>query len=444
MASPYMARPFRYVGWWVVGVGAAAGVALGTSFPIGMIVAFAVGAGSAAIVHLLFGSPAGRLTLDQVAGALADLGVDATASARRRWSPAAWRVAFCGGAGRALAAGQDHGRDAWTVSCSPPSGPRVVPGRRAAPCPGSPPAGRAEAFVTLLAERAGVSVLPVVAAGMASQRDALLVTEITGRPLRRSIPTRSATSSCRAAGANAGSSTPWGSRIDGLDGARIVVRSDGATGLRRLGAGRRWPPTTTTSRSTAHGSWSRPRWPWGRNAPPRPRWPRSGATRSPRCSPWCSRRRLERPTRRAQGAGLGPRRPAEGLRRGVGRRAPEAAQLRRVSLQSIRRVLPHRAGRHCDHLHRGRRRGGQPDRRVQGADLEWLAAATLSRRSSRGPGRRHPRRLVPAAPLRAVLMLEYAIQFIALAVPARPPGSPSTCASSGATASRAAARSPSA
>jgi len=35
--------------------------------------------------------------------------------------------------------------------------------------------------VTLLAEREGVPVLPVVAAGMATKRDALLVSEITGR-----------------------------------------------------------------------------------------------------------------------------------------------------------------------------------------------------------------------------------------------------------------------
>ena len=47
MASPYMARPLRYVGRAVVGVGAVAGIALGTSLPIGMVAAFAVGIGSA-------------------------------------------------------------------------------------------------------------------------------------------------------------------------------------------------------------------------------------------------------------------------------------------------------------------------------------------------------------------------------------------------------------
>ena len=90
MASPYLARPFRYLGRVVVGVGALAAIALETAFPIGMVAAFAVGIGSAAIVHLLFGSPAGRLTLDQVADALADLGVEAAGCARRRWSPAGW------------------------------------------------------------------------------------------------------------------------------------------------------------------------------------------------------------------------------------------------------------------------------------------------------------------------------------------------------------------
>ncbi|HSO52791.1 MAG TPA: hypothetical protein VL330_08595, partial [Actinomycetes bacterium] len=55
VASPYMARPFRYLGRSVVGIGALAGIALGTSLPIGMVAAFAVGIGSAAVVHLLSG-----------------------------------------------------------------------------------------------------------------------------------------------------------------------------------------------------------------------------------------------------------------------------------------------------------------------------------------------------------------------------------------------------
>ncbi|HSO56161.1 MAG TPA: hypothetical protein VL330_26235 [Actinomycetes bacterium] len=68
----------------------AVGIALETTLPIGMVAAFAVGSGSAAIVHLLFGSPAGRLTLDQVADAWPSWASKRPGSGRRRWSPAGW------------------------------------------------------------------------------------------------------------------------------------------------------------------------------------------------------------------------------------------------------------------------------------------------------------------------------------------------------------------
>ena len=78
MASPYMSRPLRFIGRWVVTVGAVAGIALGVTLPIGMVAGLLIGLGSAAIIHLILGSPAGRLTLDQIAIALGDLGVAAT------------------------------------------------------------------------------------------------------------------------------------------------------------------------------------------------------------------------------------------------------------------------------------------------------------------------------------------------------------------------------
>ena len=105
----------------------------------------------------------------------------------------------------------------------------LVPGRDAAPRPGRREQVEHEAFVTLLAERAGVPVLPVVAAGMASERDALLVTETTGRPLRSLDPARDRR---RAPGGHlagdAGGSTTWASRTDGWMASRIVVRPDGS------------------------------------------------------------------------------------------------------------------------------------------------------------------------------------------------------------------------
>ena len=77
MASPHMSRPIRFTGRWVVTVGALAGVALGVTLPIGMVAGLLIGLGSGAILHLALGSPAGRLTLDQIATALSDLGVEA-------------------------------------------------------------------------------------------------------------------------------------------------------------------------------------------------------------------------------------------------------------------------------------------------------------------------------------------------------------------------------
>ena len=113
MASPYLARPLRYVGRVVVGVGALAAIALETAFPIGMVAAFAVGIGSAAIVHLLFGSPAGRLTLAQVADALADLEVEASGLRQAPLEPRGVAIATAEAPdGRSLLV-KVYGRDAW-------------------------------------------------------------------------------------------------------------------------------------------------------------------------------------------------------------------------------------------------------------------------------------------------------------------------------------------
>jgi uncharacterized membrane protein YbhN (UPF0104 family)/tRNA A-37 threonylcarbamoyl transferase component Bud32 len=185
VASPYLARPFRYLGRCVVGIGAVAGIALGTTLPIGAVAAFAVGIGSAAVVHLLFGSPAGRLTLDQVADALAELGVQATDLRQAPLEPRGVAIVTAQEPGGRSLLVKIYGRDAWDGQLLASAwsslwyrgdAPHLALGRRAQV--------EHEAFVTLLAERAGVAVLPVVAAGMASQRDAVLVTEATGRPLR--------------------------------------------------------------------------------------------------------------------------------------------------------------------------------------------------------------------------------------------------------------------
>ena len=78
-ASPFLTRPIRLIGRWLIAIGALSGSPSGPP-PIGVGAGFLIGLGSAALVHLLFGSPGGRLTLDQVTEALRELGVQATAT----------------------------------------------------------------------------------------------------------------------------------------------------------------------------------------------------------------------------------------------------------------------------------------------------------------------------------------------------------------------------
>ncbi|HXY71549.1 MAG TPA: lysylphosphatidylglycerol synthase transmembrane domain-containing protein [Actinomycetota bacterium] len=229
-ASPHMTRPLRHVGRWVIGFGAVAGIALGTTLPIGMLAGFLIGTGSAAIVHLLFGSPGGRLTLQQVADALEDLGVAATGLQHAPLQP--------GGVALVTATTPDgvplvvkiYGRDAWDGQLLASTWTALL--RR-----GQTPhmsAGRLqqvehEAFVTLFAQRGGVPVLPIVAAGEAEENDALLVAERTGRPLADAGPV--ADDYLRAAWSAVGALHDLDIAHGQLDGYRVVVRDDGSPAI---------------------------------------------------------------------------------------------------------------------------------------------------------------------------------------------------------------------
>jgi uncharacterized membrane protein YbhN (UPF0104 family) len=183
-ASPHLSRPLRYAGRWVLGIGAIAGVALGVALPLGVLAGFTIGVGAGAIVHLIFGSPAGRLTVKQVRASLAGMGIETT-----RIDEVALRTS-----GVELAQAQTvdersllvkiYGRDAWDGQLLASiwsslwrrgETPRLGASRRVQV--------EHEAFITLLAERGGVPVAPVVAAGMTDQRDAVLALEIKGRPI---------------------------------------------------------------------------------------------------------------------------------------------------------------------------------------------------------------------------------------------------------------------
>jgi uncharacterized membrane protein YbhN (UPF0104 family)/tRNA A-37 threonylcarbamoyl transferase component Bud32 len=419
MASPFMARPLRYVGRAVVGIGAAAGIALGTSLPIGMVAAFAVGIGSAAIVHLLFGSPAGRLTLDQVADALADLGVEAGELRQAPLGPRGVAIVTAEAPdGRSLLV-KIYGRDAgdgqllasaWSSLWYRGDTPHLSLGRRQQV--------EHEAFVTLLAERAGVSVLPVVAAGMAAQRDALLVTETTGRPLRTFDPHQIDDQLLEGIWRNAGRLHTLGVAHRRLDGSRIVVRPDGTPTFRDFGdaevaaddsdiAADRAQVLVATALAA------------GLERAAAAALAALGTDALQQVLPLLQPAAVERPTRLAIGDqdwDLDDLRKACADAAGV--ELPKLAQLRRVSLRSVGVVLL--IGLVAYAIISALADVGLANLidEFKAADLAWLAVALAL-----SP-------VVPVAqafatlgasfrPLRfgPVLMLEYAIQFIALAVP---------------------------
>ena len=419
MASPYLARPFRYTGRSVLGLGAVAGIALGTSLPIGMVVAFAVGIGSAAIVHLLFGSPAGRLTLDQVADALAELGVDAAGLRQAPLEPRGVAIVTAEGPdGRSLLV-KVYGRDAWDgqLLASAWSSlwyrgdtPHLSLGRREQV--------EHEAFVTLLAERAGVAVLPVVAAGMASERDALLVTETTGRQLRTLGPHEIDDQLLDGIWRNADRLHTLGVAHRRLDASRILIRPDGTPAFGDFGgaavaaadaditADRAQVLVATTLAAGPERAASAAAAALGNDA-------------LSQVLPLLQPAAFERPTRRAIGEQDWE---LEDLRKAcaeaAGVEVPKLARLRRVSVQSIGAVLLIALVAYAVISALANVGLANLIDEFKAADLGWLAAALAL---SPVVPMVHAFATLGASfrPLRygPVLMLEYAIQFIKLAVP---------------------------
>ena len=419
VASPSMARPFRYVGRWVVGVGAAAGIALGTGLPIGMVAAFAVGFGSAAVVHLLFGSPAGRPTLDQVADALADLGVEAGGLRQAPLEPRGVAIVTAEAPGRRRLLVKIYGRDAWDgqLLASAWSSlwyrgdtPHLALGRRQQV--------EHEAFVTLLAERAGVAVLPVVAAGMASESDALLVTEGTGRPLNTLDPGEVDDELLAGIWRNAGRLHALGVAHRRLDASRIVVRPDRTPAFADFGGAAVAADDADLVADRA-GVLVATALAVGPQRAASAALAALGGEALTQVLPLLQPAAFERPTRHAvaeQDWDLGDLRTA--CADAAGAELPKLAQLRRVSLRSIGVVVL--IGLVAYAIISSLANVGLANLidEFAAADFGWLAGALAL-----SP-------LVPVAltfaalgasfrPLRfgPVLMLEYAIQFTALAVP---------------------------
>jgi uncharacterized membrane protein YbhN (UPF0104 family) len=182
--SPHIAHPLRYIGRWVIAVGTVAAIALGIALPLGILTGYAVGFAAAAVTHLLLGSPGGRLSLQQVAAALGDLGVVATDLRHAPVQPRGVALATASAVdGRPLLV-KLYGRDAWDSQLIASTWAHLwYRDETRFSGVGRLQQVEHEAMVALLAERAGVPVQPVVAAGTTDQGDALLVVEASGRVL---------------------------------------------------------------------------------------------------------------------------------------------------------------------------------------------------------------------------------------------------------------------
>ena len=175
-ASPHLTHPFRVVGRVTLVLVALAAVALQVAYPTGVAAGWAVGLAAASFVHLVRGSPGGQLTPEQVVDALRDLGVEAVSvEVADPRAPGEQLL-------RARAAGGEElevkvfGRDAWDAQylgslwsalTRRGEAPRFSVSRRERV--------EHEAMMTLIAERAGVPVLSVVTAGQGAQGEALVV-----------------------------------------------------------------------------------------------------------------------------------------------------------------------------------------------------------------------------------------------------------------------------
>lgn len=182
IASSHLSRPYRYLCRWIIGLGGIGAFALGAGTPSGVIGAIYLGLGIAASVHLVFGSPGGLPTTEHVRGALAGMGVDAGVVDVARQGGVV-RVRAIAAAGGELDV-KIHGRDAWDGQLIV-SVWRFLWYRDGGPTLALTRLQQVEheAFLTLLAERRGAQVHPVVAAGVEPGGDALLVVERRGTPV---------------------------------------------------------------------------------------------------------------------------------------------------------------------------------------------------------------------------------------------------------------------
>ena len=176
-ALPYLSRWLQLCIETAIGLLALAAVVNGSGVPVAIVASLALGWGVTALVHLLFGSPLGLPSAGEVQLLLRDLELtarDVVPNPEQEWGVGRFSALVDGGRVDVSVYGRDAS-DAQLLSKSArflfyrDSGPTLALTRRQQV--------EHEAYLTLMADRAGARVPTVLAAGPAGPaRDALFVT----------------------------------------------------------------------------------------------------------------------------------------------------------------------------------------------------------------------------------------------------------------------------
>jgi len=177
-ALPYLSRTVQRLAELVIGLTAVATVVAGDGLPVNVAASVTLGWGAAALIHLIFGSPLGLPSGQELSVVLNDLGVPVSTLAPTRQQ--VWGVAHFSGTDRGGGAIEVslYGRDAADAQLLSKAG-RFLFYRDSGPALAFSRIQQVEheAYMTLLAERAGVTTAHVLVAGIGGpSRDAALVT----------------------------------------------------------------------------------------------------------------------------------------------------------------------------------------------------------------------------------------------------------------------------
>jgi undecaprenyl-diphosphatase len=184
-ASPFLVRPARRAGQILLVLLALGVLYQGTGSVNAAFAALVLGWGIAAVCHLVYGSPAGRPSVDEVAAALGELGVDVSAVRLPLEQPIGCSVMEAERADGSVLPVRVYGRDAsdtrlvaklWRFLLYKDSGPTLTLTRLQQV--------EHEALCLMAAREAGARVPRVVAVGVAGRKSAVLATApVTGTPI---------------------------------------------------------------------------------------------------------------------------------------------------------------------------------------------------------------------------------------------------------------------